>query len=244
MYYVYIWYIKTTGVVFYVGHGHGNRYKTLKKRTDYFHSFYDNNECLCAIVESDMTVEAARLREIELIKHYRSIGMAKANIHNGGRSGGDVISHMPPDRKKEFIDKMTMINTARARSDDFRRKTGERMRKKYQDPEERQKQSEIVKRAWTDEKRYKQSLNLRDHAKMHPEMIAKRSAKNQKKCVLEFKGKKIEFESMKLLKEYLKSQYGLEFARRTEQDMLKNHRPYKSNRKKMQQFVGLKMYYV
>ena len=67
---------------------------------------------------------------------------------------------------------------------------------------------------------------------------------NQKKCVLEFKGKKIEFESLKLLKEYLKSQYGLEFTRRTEQDMLKNHKPYKSNRKKMQQFVGLKMYYV
>lgn len=244
MYYVYIWYIKTTGVVFYVGRGHGSRYKTLKKRTPYFHSFYDNNECLCAIVENGMTDEAAKLREIELIKHYRSIGMAQANIHNGGHSGGDVVSHMPEYRKREFVNKMTVINTARARSDEFRRKTGERMRRKYQDPEERKKQSETVRNAWTYEKRQEQSVVLRQYAEMHPEMIAKRSAKNQKKCVLEFKGARLEFESLKLLKEYLKSQYGLEFTRKTEQDMLKHHKPYKSNRKKMQPFVGLKMYFV
>lgn len=42
IYYVYIWFVKETGEVFYVGKGHGDRYKTMKKRSSEL-MFYKNN---------------------------------------------------------------------------------------------------------------------------------------------------------------------------------------------------------
>lgn len=245
MYYIYIWYIKSSGEVFYVGRGHGNRYRTLKKRTKYFHEYYDKYECESRIILDNLSEEEAISEEQRFIFYNRSLGDAKANIHNGGRFGGDVVSHMSEKNRELFVKKMTKINKERCGSEDFRRRISDSTRKRYENPEERRKQSECMSRVWTKEKRAEQGEILRQYAKEHPELVQRRSEKHYKPCVLEFKGERMYFPSLKALKAYLLETYVFRVgSREKEQDMLKNHTPFTTTWKRRKTFEGLKMYYI
>ena len=244
MYYIYIWYIKDTGEVFYVGRGHGNRYKTLKKRTKFFHNYFDNYDCESRIVKDGLTEEESIQEESEMISYYRSLGMAKANIHNGGRIGGDMISSMPEADRNKFIEKMTKINRERCGTDEFRSHISLCTSQRYANPEERRRQAERQKAVWTEEKRAEQRTKSKAYAAEHPDMVQRRAANQWKPCVLEFHGETFEFPSLKALKEYLWETYQFRIGeRRKEQDMLINKAPFTTNRKDRKRFEGMKIYY-
>ena len=88
-YYVYKWFIESTGEIFYIGKGSGKRYKDVSKRNQIFKQEYYNifPDCKSEIIEYFDTEDEAFSREEELIAYYRSIGQAKANIDKGGSGG-------------------------------------------------------------------------------------------------------------------------------------------------------------
>ena len=246
MYYIYVWYVVASGDVFYVGRGHGDRYKTLKKRTEYFHEFYDNYHCESKIIEDNLTEDESYIKEKAWIAYYKSKGYAKANIHEGGKFGGDIISNLPQEKKEAFIKKMTHINKARCNTDDFRNKISKATKQRYAEhPEIKQKQSAQMKLVWTEDKRKQQSEIIKNNYKKYPDMIQKRSEKFFKPYVLEIDGNTINFNSLKALKKYLKENYGIKSLNRVkEQDMLHNKIPYTTTHKKFKKYEGFKMYYV
>ena len=244
MYYIYIWYIVGTLNVFYVGRGHGDRYKTLKKRTEYFMEFYDDHDCDSMIIMDHLSEEEAMIAEELVIAFFRGRGMALANIHNGGGAGGDVISHMPEDRKLKFVEKMTGINRERCATEEFRKACSRRTRERYQDSSERLKQSEKIHAYWTGERRIACSERRKAYVAAHPEMVEKRAQKLCKPVRVEYEGQTFEFPSLKAAKAFLWGTYGFKPGERSkEQDMLHNKTPYTTTWEKKKRFEGLKMYY-
>lgn len=239
-YYIYIWYIKDSFHVFYVGRGHGNRYKTLKKRTKYFHDFYDKYDCDSIIIKDNLDEISSIQLEQVFIAYYRQKHMANANIHNGGKFGGDVITNMPNADKNKFIKKMTDINTKRCQTDTFRNLQRQRLIDRYKNDNERQKQSDMQKHIWTDKKKKEQSIIIKTAYKNHPNM----KHKNEKACILEFNNEIIKFNSKKELQNYAKEKYGFSCSRKIEQKLLYQKCPYIAFSKKYQKYNGLKMYYV
>lgn len=71
IYYVYEWFKKETGDVFYVGKGKGNRYKSLANRNPYFMNVYNKYETDVRVVKDNMTEKESLEFEYELIKKYR-----------------------------------------------------------------------------------------------------------------------------------------------------------------------------
>lgn len=69
-YYVYEWYVKGTGEVFYIGKGTGGRAKQLKENK-YFLSMYKTHDCDYRIIRDNLTESQAFGYEIELIDHYK-----------------------------------------------------------------------------------------------------------------------------------------------------------------------------
>jgi hypothetical protein len=65
--YVYGWVNEDWGgVYFYVGKGHGNRYKDTKQRGQAFRAIYENWNCFPVILEDSLTEEEAEIREVEI----------------------------------------------------------------------------------------------------------------------------------------------------------------------------------
>lgn len=86
MFYVYEWYIKNTGEIFYVGKGCKNRYK-VKKHNQLFKYILEHNDCESRIIKTFDNEEDAFGYEYERINQLWSIGECKANIYKGGMGG-------------------------------------------------------------------------------------------------------------------------------------------------------------
>lgn len=91
MFYVYKWYIKETGEIFYIGKGCNNRYRQISGRNQLFLEYYHNNNCESEIIEYFEKEEEAFAKEHELLLYYHSIGQAKASLDNGGKGGCHFI---------------------------------------------------------------------------------------------------------------------------------------------------------
>ena len=93
IYYVYEWYNKENGEVFYVGKGHGPRYReTAKsKRTKYFRDYLHKHDCDVRFVKTDLGEEEAYDLEKEVIAKYREKGQCRCNFADGG---GSPAAHM------------------------------------------------------------------------------------------------------------------------------------------------------
>lgn len=86
-YYVYEWFNKITGEVFYVGKGCGNRYKESYRRNKLFKEYYANNEVDVRIVKYFDKEEAAFEYEKKITEQYREKGQCGCNLIDGGYGG-------------------------------------------------------------------------------------------------------------------------------------------------------------
>lgn len=161
---------------------------------NFSNSILDTAECL----------EELNEKEKYYIGLYREKYKDKLyNIANGG-DGGNTFENKSQDEKDDFIEKMTTINQQRCASDKFKQLTSLRMRKKYSDPLEREKQSKKITEAWSSERlRNKQSIRLKEYYKTHK----KDCRHNNIPCIFELNGVIKEFDKEKELKKYLKEEY-------------------------------------
>lgn len=105
MFYVYEWYKKSNGEIFYVGKGTGRRYK-VTKHNKFFDYIYRNFECESRIIKKFESESDAFCYEHERITELKRKGMCYCNISDGG-SGGS-ISWWTEERRKEYSEKNTM----------------------------------------------------------------------------------------------------------------------------------------
>ena len=104
-FYVYEWYNEDTGEIFYVGKGRGNRYKNIKNRNEYFINYYNKYKCKSRKVKEDLTEDESLEFEIELIKKYKTKGMCKCNLTEGGEG-----STYEKGSKYWYIQKLSAIS--------------------------------------------------------------------------------------------------------------------------------------
>ena len=241
-FYIYKWFIIETGFVFYIGKGKDDRYKSLKKRNQYFLNIVKKYDCDVKIIEYCENEELAFIKEKEYIKSYKELGMATANFHEGGL-GGDVFKYADAEIKEQFRKKMTEINRKRCQSEEFRENAKKNMIKRYQNPCEREKQAMHQKVVWTKEKREKQSQLIKEKANTD-NFHERASIKRQKKCLFKFNEIEILFDSRKQALQYIKETYDVVFARKVEQNMLHNKVPYTAYHKDKKYLDGMLLYYV
>lgn len=86
MFYVYEWYVKSTGEIFYVGKGSGDRYK-VTNRNDLFKEKIQNNQCEVRIIKRFEDEQEAFQYESQRIKELKSINQCSCNIQEGGFGG-------------------------------------------------------------------------------------------------------------------------------------------------------------
>ena len=92
MYYVYEWYVKTTGEIIYVGKGSKKRY--LSKQHNYlFKELTKRFECESRIIKKFEKEEDAYLYEFERINELKEINQCVCNIMQGGYGGGNSYKH-------------------------------------------------------------------------------------------------------------------------------------------------------
>ena len=115
-YYVYEWYNEETGDVFYVGKGHGDRYKqkSKTKRNRFFMRYINKYRCASRIIIDNLTEEEAYEKEREIISQYKLSGIQLVNFDEGGRRGGRCPGELNPmygkTHSKEAIEKIKAAN--------------------------------------------------------------------------------------------------------------------------------------
>ena len=118
MFYIYEWFNKKTGEVFYVGKGTYNRYK-VKKRNKFFNEYIKNNECDVRIIERYENELMCFKREEELINQYKKLGQCQCNCVFGGCGGVKAywtkemktkMSKENPMKSKEQRQRMSIDN--------------------------------------------------------------------------------------------------------------------------------------
>lgn len=110
-YYVYEYFVVSTGEVFYVGKGCGNRYKSLSSRNKFFRDFYRTHDCDVRIVLNGLTEEQAYQEEFNRIQWYRAHTQYRLTNQT---DGGDGTRGFKP-------------------SEEQKRKIGNTLRQKWQD---------------------------------------------------------------------------------------------------------------
>lgn len=101
-FYVYEWYIKETGEVFYIGKGTKDRYKEYKRRNKKFKDFYNTHECDVRIVKSNLTEEESFKEEVNLITYYKNnTDYRLCNMTEGG-TGGNTHKHYSESEYNDY----------------------------------------------------------------------------------------------------------------------------------------------
>ena len=97
-YYIYGWVnADWGGVYFYVGKGHGLRYKDTKKRGQAFSAIVGKWDCFPVIIEDGLTEEEAEIQEVE-IKQRMIFDMGFPIMDGEGHS--DSLKHLAIQRAK------------------------------------------------------------------------------------------------------------------------------------------------
>lgn len=221
IYYIYAWYKKENNEIFYIGKGKNDRYKKMSKRTKYFLNFYNNFDCDVKFLRKNLTEKEALFYEKELIKYYKSLNQAQANIHKGGKFGGDTFSNLPEEEKENFIQKMTTINKTRCNQKEFKENAKKRLIDKYANIEERKKQSEKIKKSWENEiLRKKQSEKIKEYYKNNPNKALEKGQKQKKPCLLYINEEKLYFDSLKSLEVFMLNKYNLKISTNSKNKIL------------------------
>ena len=88
MFYVYEWFIVSTGEIIYVGKGHKKRYK-VRKHNRLFNEMIKRFECDSRIIKEFEDEREAFLYEDIRIAELKKKGQCVCNINRGG-TGGDT----------------------------------------------------------------------------------------------------------------------------------------------------------
>lgn len=111
VYYVYMYYFKSTGEVFYIGKGKNDRYKSMVHRNNLFLNIlnkYKDDVCV-KFYKEDMIEQDALDLERKLINEFWNKGECRANFHEGG-CGGNTGMYDSIERSRkisEFAKKRT-----------------------------------------------------------------------------------------------------------------------------------------
>lgn len=102
IYYVYAWFYKETGEIFYIGKGKGNRcFERKAKRNAYFKNIVNSADVDVKILFDKLTNEESLNLERQLIHEYWNKGECKANFHEGGH-GGYTGKYDDPERSRKI----------------------------------------------------------------------------------------------------------------------------------------------
>lgn len=122
MYYVYEWFNKDTGYIFYVGKGCRNRVYSTSGRNRLFKEYIKENNCDCRIIKNVLSEEDAFVLEHERIMFLKQEGQACCNLDNGGKGGCHFVwtkemrnykSKYNPMRDKKQRERMSSKNPMR-----------------------------------------------------------------------------------------------------------------------------------
>ena len=109
-YYVYAWYLKSTGKIFHIGKGTGNRYlNTKSSRNKYFKNIiqkYPDDTAVKKLYEGLTNEEACSL-ERKLISEYKAKGECETNFHEGGCNTGNYDSLERHEKLSKFAKSRT-----------------------------------------------------------------------------------------------------------------------------------------
>lgn len=116
-YYVYIWYIKGTNEVFYIGKGTGRRYKQTSNRNKFFNDMYESHDCDVKKIYENLTEAEAFQKEMETIKWYRENTDFRLTNQTDGGEGSS--GWKPP---QDFRDKQAKIHKEQWQDEEFKKK--------------------------------------------------------------------------------------------------------------------------
>lgn len=188
------------------------------------------------------TIDELNDAEKRLISEYKTqYGDNCYNIAEGG-TGGNVHRYGTEEQYKAFVDKMTEINSKRCKTEKFRKQISVATSSRYEDPEERRKTGEAVKRVLqTPEWGAKQSARLKQQ---WAEGLRTGDTLGYD-CRLELNGVVKEFSTLAKCLEFLKTEYnftpskGLDYIIEcTEKG--ETYIPFHKN--KFKHLIGLKIY--
>ncbi|WP_065091492.1 NUMOD3 domain-containing DNA-binding protein [Rhizobium leucaenae] len=154
-FYTYVW-RNASRVPFYVGKGKGNRAYDLYDRSGDFLAIHAEGGCTVEIVDWFIHESQAHAHEVELIEFYgrREFGGLLVNKTDGGEGASGHV------KSPETIEKWRAKNVGRTRSDEVRARMSEAKKghvvseearaklsavnkKRFEDPEERERQRRI-----------------------------------------------------------------------------------------------------
>lgn len=124
MFYVYEWYDTETKVIFYVGKGCGDRYKSTSHRNNLFLNYTKEHACSVRIVKRFAKEEDAFAYENQYILELKERGMAFCNLDNGGAGSPQFIW------TKEMREYKSMYNPMKEESQRQRMTNNNPMKKK------------------------------------------------------------------------------------------------------------------
>lgn len=131
-YYVYEWFIKETGEVFYIGKGCGGRWKTKKRENRFFMNMSETHNCDVRKIKDGLTEDEAFQLEIETIKYYReNTSNRLTNICDGGDNPPILSGEESPTKRLEVRNKISKSNKKVYSDPKVRNEISKRMKEFY-----------------------------------------------------------------------------------------------------------------
>lgn len=173
---------------------------------------YGKKNFIVTLMSKADTLEELDWAEIQLIAEYKNkYGRFCYNQAKGGE-GGNAWEYKTEEEKKEFCEKMTIINKERCSSPEFKKKLSEATKQRYTSKEEKEKHRKKITEAWNNEElRKAQSERIKNYYKDKE----RDCSHNFKACLLIFNGETKRFDSVKDLRKYLKDELNYNPDRRT-----------------------------
>ena len=103
VYYVYMYYFKSTGEVFYIGKGKNDRYKSMVHRNQLFLNILNkySEDVDVKFYKTNLTEKESLELERKLIYEFWDKGECRANFHEGG-CGGNTGMYDSPERSRKL----------------------------------------------------------------------------------------------------------------------------------------------